>query len=102
MDIFEKLKDMMGKGATASKNAFEKAGSAVQDFSDKSVLKIEIKQLESKRNQDYTKLGTFAANAFLSGADSVSVSTDEVKEIIEDIKSIDAEIEKKQEALSAE
>ena len=51
----EKAKDVMDKVVVSSKDAFSKAGNAIQKFGDKSVLKIEIMQLKSKRKNAYSK-----------------------------------------------
>lgn len=57
-DNFEtKLKNVFAKGAKVSKDAFSKAGNAVQNFSDKSVLKIEKQQLKGKRSKKFEELG---------------------------------------------
>ncbi|MCR4952748.1 MAG: hypothetical protein K6A43_01620 [Treponema sp.] len=57
-NIEDKLKTVISKSAEVSKDVFKKTGNAVQNFSDKSVLKFEIKQLTSKRNKLYSELGT--------------------------------------------
>ncbi len=57
-NIEDKLKNVISKSAEVSKDVFKKTGDAVQNFSDKSVLKFEIKQLTSKRNKLYSELGT--------------------------------------------
>ena len=52
----EKAKDVMDKVVVSSKDAFSKAGNAIQKFGDKSVLKIEIMQLKSKRKNPLLSL----------------------------------------------
>ena len=61
----EKAKDVMDKVVVSSKDAFSKAGNAIQKFGDKSVLKIEIMQLKSKRKNAVSKLGVYAVVALL-------------------------------------
>jgi len=56
-EIGQKLKDFFTKGAQASKEAFEKAGDKVQEFSDKSVVRLEKKQLEGKLDNKYAEIG---------------------------------------------
>ena len=41
MAFIDKMKDYFSKGVEVSKDAFSKAGDAVQDLGDKSVLMIE-------------------------------------------------------------
>ncbi len=71
MDFDRKLRDILEKGAKASKTAFEKAGDAVQEFSDKSVVRLERKQLESRRNTKYTELGRAVAVSFMEKGQNV-------------------------------
>ncbi|MCR4742566.1 MAG: hypothetical protein K5866_06830 [Treponema sp.] len=56
-ELTKKVKDFFSKGAKASKDAFMKAGDKVQEFSDKSVIKIEKKQLENKLDNNFSELG---------------------------------------------
>lgn len=53
----EKVKDALSKGVKASKEALSKAGSAVQNFSDKSVNKIEKQQLINKQKVKFEEMG---------------------------------------------
>ncbi|MGP1588220.1 MAG: hypothetical protein ACTTHG_07770 [Treponemataceae bacterium] len=59
MDFVDKMKDFLNKGVEASKSALNKVGDAVQDFGDKSVIKIEIKKLESRLEKQYQEIGKF-------------------------------------------
>lgn len=56
-NLSKKMKNFFTNGAKASKEAFVKAGDKVQEFSDKSLIKIEKKQLENKLNTKYSELG---------------------------------------------
>lgn len=67
-EITSKVKEMLTKGAKASKDAFEKAGDKVQDFTDKSVVKLEKHQLETKRDCKYEELGLKLSQMLLEGA----------------------------------
>ena len=51
-EIKEKLQSGLDKFLDSSKKALGKAGNAVQDFSDKSVIRIEKHQFEVKRRPD--------------------------------------------------
>ena len=111
MAEFDKIKDGFNKGLEASKNALDKvmevskdalnrAGSAVQDFSDKSVVRIEKKQFESKRQDFVAKLGEVARQKLMANP-SQSVNTDdsEVSNLINEIKKCDEEITKREQIL---
>lgn len=65
-ELGQKIKDLFSKGAKVSKEAFEKAGDKVQEFTDKSVIKIEKKQLENKLEDKYTEMGKDLEKVLLS------------------------------------
>lgn len=95
----KKVKDLFSKGAEASKEAFEKAGDKVQDFTDKSVLKIEKKQLESKLENKYAEMGKIIAAA-LESSDKITISDEVVKTAAEamqaEIKDLQKQIKEKE------
>lgn len=98
-----KFKDGFERFVKGSKKAFGKAGNAVQDFSDKSVIRIEKKQFESKRKDQYEKLGELVFGAFSADPKAkVSVSDDGVPSIMEEIKRLSEEIRKREDVLSSE
>ena len=102
-EMKEKLKSGMGKFVESSKKALSQAGSAVQDFSDKSVIRIEKKQLESKRDEQYKKLGELAAERFAADASATLGGSEEaVIAIVEELKGLKEEIEAREAKLSAE
>ena len=99
----EKMKGGFDKFVLSTKKAFGKAGSAVQDFSDKSVIRIEKKQFESKRDAQYEKLGAYVAGIFLAG-ERTTVSKDEetVAAALAEIIKFNEEIKNREESLAAE
>lgn len=101
-EIGNKVKEMFSKGAKASKNAFEKAGDKVQDFTDKSVVKIEIRQLENKRDCKYEELGLKLSQMLIEGAEITSSNQDDIQilnEIQEEIKNLSDKIREKNDEL---
>ena len=84
-ELGSKLKDLFSKGTKASKEALEKAGDKVQDFTDKSVTKIEIHKLETKRDCKYEEMGLKLSQMLLEGASITSSNADDIK-ILNDIK----------------
>ncbi|MBQ9630316.1 MAG: hypothetical protein IJR49_01875 [Treponema sp.] len=111
MAEFDKVKDGFNKGLEASKNVLDKvmevskdalnrAGSAVQDFSDKSVVRIEKKQFESKRQDFVAKLGEVARKKLMANpSQSVNIDDSEVSNLINEIKKCDEEITKREQIL---
>lgn len=93
----QKIKDFLSKSAEVSKNAFSKATDAVQKFSDKSVLKIQIQNQKSARSKKYTELGELVSELLSKkGADignlSAVLPADETLKVIEQIKKVQKEI----------
>lgn len=93
----QKIKDFLSKSAEVSKNAFSKATDAVQKFSDKSVLKIQIQNQKSARSKKYTELGELVSEVLSKkGADignlSAVLPADETLKAIEQIKKVQKEI----------
>lgn len=91
-----KLKNFISKSSDVTKSAFSKASNAVQKFSDKSVLKIEIKQMESKKEKLFTKIGKHLSSVLAhENVDLMNLqnSNDEkISTLLEEIKTFQAEI----------
>ena len=112
MAIGDKIKRYFDKGVVASKTAFDKgmeasktaltkAGNAVQDFSDKSVVRIEKHQFETKKEEQLLALGKKVFEKFSGDAASVLRADDaDIVPIIVEIKHCDEEIAKREEALA--
>lgn len=104
----EEMKDYVGKGLEASKNALkkgaeasksmlDKAGKAAVKFGDESVLRIEIKQLESQIKKDTALLGNVVSKAFLEDSkDCVSKEDEEIRLILDRIRQTKSEIAEKE------
>lgn len=102
-DVKDKLKNGFGKFFNSSKKALGKAGSAVQDFSDKSVIKIEIRQLEQKKKDQIEKLGQLAWEKFQNDDTAMlSASEEPVVAIRQEIERLNQEISKRSESLKKE
>ena len=77
-EVGTKLKELFSRGSQVSKEAFEKAGDKVQDFTDKSVTKLEIHKLETKRDCKYEEMGLKLSQMLLQGA---AITCDNVEDI---------------------
>lgn len=100
-ELKEKFKTGLDKVVESSKVAFSKAGTAVQKFSEDSVTHIEIKQYESKKGDQFKKLGELAFEKFQNDDAAVmSASEEAVVAIINQIKEYDEEIAKRREMLA--
>ena len=93
----EASKNALKKGAEASKNALDKAGKAAVKFGDESVLRIEIKQLESQIKKDTAELGAAVSKAFISDSkETVSKDDEEIRVILDRIRQAQSEISERE------
>ena len=101
-EISGKVKDLFSRGRQASKEALEKAGDKVQDFTDKSVTRIEIHKLETKRDCKYEEMGLKLSQMLLEGASITSSNPDDIRilnDIQEEIKDLGEQIREKENEL---
>lgn len=101
-EIGNKVKEMFSRGTKASKEALEKAGDKVQDFTDKSVTKIEIHKIETKRDCKYEEMGLKISQMLLEGASITSSNPDDIRilnDIQEEIKNLSEQIKQKENEL---
>ena len=101
-EIGNKVKDLFSRGTQASKEALSKAGDKVQDFTDKSVTKIEIHKLETKRDCKYEEMGLKLSQMLLEGASITSSNPDDIRilnDIQEEIKNLGEQIKIKEQEL---
>lgn len=93
------LKQYLDKGVEASKKGLKTAGSAISEFGDKSVNKIDIVQLKSRLEKKYQELGQAVAGQL--SEDGISISKDSlvVSEKLSSIKELKEKIHEKEEVL---
>lgn len=107
-DIGQKIKAYIDKGVEASKKGFKTAGSAISEFGDKSVMKIELTQLKAKLTKEYSTFGQNAYNQLVAKKNSTmdltskeaSASVVAISKLLKDIKKHEkdiAAVEKKEE-----
>jgi hypothetical protein len=88
--------DIGAEGLQASKKIIGKAGDTVQDIGEKGKLNIEIMQLESKARKLMERLGAEAYGALVEQKlSSVSLSTPAIKNVIQELDTLQKEIDKK-------
>ena len=101
-ELTAKVKSLFSKGAKATKDAFEKTGDKVQDFTDKSVIKIEKRQIETKRDCKYEEMGLKLSQMLMEGATINCSNPDDIKilsDIQEGIKNLSDQIREKEKLL---
>lgn len=97
--FFESVKKTFDRGIKASKKALGVAGDAVQDFSDKSVLRIEKMQLETKQKKQFELLGEYSYKALSSKNSSVKATDTKVKAFLAEISRLADEIKIREDGL---
>lgn len=93
------LKQYLDKGVEASKKGLKTAGSAISEFGDKSVNKIDIVQLKSRLEKIYQELGQTVAEQLAEDGISISKDSIVVSEKLSSIKELKEKIHEKEEAL---
>lgn len=90
-------------GVNASKEAFEKAGKAVNKFGNDSVLRIEKMKIQGQLKKEITELGLDVLKSFIDdGKDSIASSEPDIARHIEKIKMLKEEIAKREDSLRKE
>ena len=101
-ELGTKVKDLFSRGTQASREALERVGDKVQDFTDKSVTKLEIHKLETKRDCKYEEMGLKLSQMLLEGASITSSNAEDIKilnDIQEEIKNLGEQIKLKESEL---
>ena len=94
-DLESKFKEIGKKVAEVSKSAFDKASDKVQDFTDKSILIIDIKNLQTKKDELYKNFGEKVSNLLFDGTlKELVIENQEEKESLFSIQNEILELEK--------
>jgi len=99
MTFSERMKDIVDKGIKASKNIAKQTGSKAQEWGEKGVLKLEIIQLRNQAEKLTARMGAEVYEILVEkGQKSVSKDSPSVKESIDQIQKLEAQIKTKEEA----
>lgn len=93
------LKQYLDKGVEASKKGLKTAGSAISEFGDKSVNKIDIVQLKSRLEKKYQELGQAVADQLAEDGISISKDSLVVSEKLSAINELKEKINEKEVSL---
>lgn len=103
MDFVTRMKEVISTGMDGSKDWLEKARDKVHEFGETSVIRLEIRQLESQAKQQFATLGTRVYELLVDeGKGSISQKTPELKEVFQEIEDIKEKIAEKEQQLPAE
>ena len=93
------LKQYLDKGVEASKKGLKNAGTAISEFGDKSVNKIDIVQLKNRLEKKYQELGQAVAEQLAEDGISISKDSLVVSEKLSSINELKEKIHEKEAAL---
>jgi hypothetical protein len=98
MSFRKRIEEIMRVGLDTSKDVLDKAKEKTKEASERSILKIKIGRLENHAERKFGMLGSKVYETLVEeGKSTVSKSTTNIKEIIEDIKGIEKDITKLEE-----
>ncbi|MCL2601533.1 MAG: hypothetical protein FWD91_01835 [Treponema sp.] len=101
MTFSERMKGMLDQGVAVSKEFAVKAGAKAQDIGERSVLMLEVKQLDHQANKLAGRLGAEVYQAFTErGEETLSKENPVVKALLSEITTIRDSIEKKEAELA--
>ena len=81
----------LDKSVEVSKKGLKTAGNAISDFGDKSVLRIELSQMKTKKARTLQALGQYAYEVFAEQA-SLKAHDETVEKLLSELKKLDDEI----------
>ncbi|MDR1444654.1 MAG: hypothetical protein LBI94_07225 [Treponema sp.] len=97
MAFSDRMRDLLDQGAQASKEFLSKAGAKAQDLGERGVISLEIKQMEGQARKLLERLGNGVYRRFAEeGADSLSPSDPEIKNLLSELISLKGAIEKRE------
>jgi hypothetical protein len=97
MTFSERMKELVDQGAQVSKEFLSKAGAKAQDLGERGVLTLEIKQLEGQGRKLLERLGNEVYRILAEdAAESVCASDPVVKDILGELGSLKASIDKRE------
>ena len=100
MSFFERMRKVMNQGLSSTRDALEVAADKAKEMGEKGVLKYEIGRLEREAERKFSLLGSDVYRILISkGQSTVSKSTAEIKEVLEEILDLEKRIQDKEELL---
>ena len=100
MTFSERMRELLDQGVAVSKEFAAKAGAKAQDLGERSVLMLEIRQLEGQAQKLIGRLGAEAYRIFVEeGEQTLSAENAPIKALLSDITAIRKSIEGKESEL---
>lgn len=100
MDFRERVQETLNKGLKSSRELFDRARDKAKDLGEKSVIRIELTQLDSQVEKLFAKLGAAVYKRLIDEQhQTVSALSPEVKELLAELADVRARIEEKERQL---
>jgi len=97
MSFSERMKEVLDQGLAISKDFAVKAGAKAQDYGERGMLMLEVKQMESQAQKLLTRMGNEVFIAFTErNQTTVDRDTVEIRTILEELAVLKDAIEKKE------
>ena len=102
MTFIERMRELVEQGVAVSKDFAVKAGAKAQDYGERGVMLIEIRQLEGQAQKLIGRLGAETYNAFVErGEETISKTSTPLEAILSEIAVARESIEKKEAELKS-
>ena len=99
MTFSERMKQLVDQGISASKELARQAGDKAQEWGEKGVLKLEVVQLRNQAEKLTARLGAEVYEVLVEkGQKSVGKDSPAVRETIDNIEALRAQIDEKEQA----
>lgn len=100
MGFFERMKDVIDQGVENTKKVLSSAAEKAKELGEIGVLKYEINQLEKQVEKRFALLGGNVYSILVEkNKNTVSKSTTEIKELLDEISDIEKRIDEKEASL---
>lgn len=100
MDFMEKLQQSLSRGVSTSRELFGKAKDKARDLGEKGLLHLELQQLERQTEGLVGQLGARVYEELVTkGGMGVSLETQGIKHLVDEIGRVKGQIEEREEAL---
>ncbi len=91
MGLFDRFRDGLGQGLDSSKQLLQTAKEKTQELEEVTILKLDLKRLDSRINSLIRDLGLKVYSAFIEeGRQSLSTKSQGVKEILQELEALQA------------
>jgi peptidoglycan hydrolase CwlO-like protein len=97
MSFFERMKEIIDQGVENTKKVLNSAAEKAKELGELGVLKYEINQLEKQVEKRFALLGGNVYSILVEkNKNTVSKSTSEIKELLDEINDIEKRIDQKE------